>query len=204
LFKLPSTSTLLDDGIYFNSQKYFFNASPKILKDIGFKFNGLGTKMYLKKTKYYNIRLYVCEKLEIEIDNSDVNTEMIDFILENIDKEYSFWVTKKELPEVCHASMGKFRKTDSWYISSHGRIDTLNNLVQMEFNVQMREQKIACNKIVDHEEQKIALNKLYFNEFYRELQPITIDLVNTIKDLVNNGGIIKDDVFKIKKIKRNF
>lgn len=89
-FKIPDTAKILENGMYFNSQKYFFQGTPTQLKNIGFKYDCLGEKMYFKKIPFYNIRIFPIEKFEIEIDNMENVTEMIDFILQNINNDSNF------------------------------------------------------------------------------------------------------------------
>jgi hypothetical protein len=168
------------------TEVYAYSGDVKNLKKIGYQFQ----KLYASNYKTYHkddIFMFVVNKMILEIDNTSIAQQVaaIDLILNNLDKEDSFWerdgvckFTKKpkKNPVFLFTRVGNHYDWDNYFTIAR------ENTKELKLTILQKEDSGD-----DYSEDVVALKA---NEFYLEPFKLTLDFVNRIKEL-NQFGLHK-------------
>lgn len=168
---------------------YAFGGDVKELKKIGYKFQ----KAYAKNYKTYckdDIIMYVVSKMAIEITNLDdeLQKTLIGFILENKEKEKSFWVEDrvidlkvplpyKDAPLWAMSKFGKIMSMKDWYEGSIAFMKKWSKTID--------ELKDPETGEVPEEKKEILREMERDEEFSGECKRFQLELIENIKALDN-------------------
>lgn len=108
-------------------EMFAYSGDVKLLKSFGYKFQ----KLFASNHKNYSrdsISMYVVCKMAIEIRNLDDEHQkkFVEFVLNNLDKEDSFWWEDRDLGKIMYYNAPK------WYVTRYGNIVNKDDYMKLK------------------------------------------------------------------------